>query len=74
MKTATEKRVLTDKETAQYISMSVSFLRQSRMNGDRHHRTPGPRYIKIGRAVRYLIEDLDAWLDEHHVESKEYLK
>jgi len=28
-------------------------------------RTPGPRYIRIGsRAIRYLLEDLDAWLDQ----------
>lgn len=62
-----EKRALTDPETSKYIGMSISFLRQSRMNGDRDRRTSGPRYIKIGRAVRYLIEDLDAWLDEHRV-------
>ena len=62
-----EKRALTDPEASKYIGMSESFLRQSRMNGDRQNRTPGPLYIKIGRAVRYLIEDLDAWLDEHRV-------
>jgi len=63
--------VLTDPEAAQYIGMSISFLRQSRMDGARHNRTPGPSYIKIGRAVRYLKEDLDTWLDEHRVESNE---
>ena len=72
MKILTEKHVLTDKETALYVSMSVSFLRQSRMNGDRQNHTPGPRYVKIGRAVRYLKEDLDTWLDEHRVESNEH--
>lgn len=62
------KHALTDSETACYIGMSESFLRQSRMNGDRHNRTPGPKYLKIGRAVRYLKEDLDAWLYEHRVD------
>lgn len=71
VKTMIDKRALTDEETARYIGMSESFLRQSRMNGDRLNRTPGPRYIKIGRAVRYLIEDLDDWLEEHRVESNE---
>lgn len=23
----------------------------------------GPRYVKIGRLVRYRIEDVDAWLE-----------
>jgi len=65
------KRALTDPEASKYIGMSKSFLRQSRMNGDRNNRTPGPPWIKIGRAIRYLIEDLDEWLDEHRVESNE---
>ena len=43
--------------------MSRSFLRQARMDGNRENRTPAPPFIKIGRAVRYLREDLDAWLE-----------
>ena len=43
--------------------MSPSFLRQARMDGHRDRRTPAPPFIKIGRSVRYLQEDLDAWLD-----------
>jgi len=66
--TMIDKHVLTDPEAAQYIGMSISFLRQSRMDGARHSRTQGPIYIKIGRAVRYVREDLDAWLDEHRVD------
>ena len=58
------RRALTEKEAATYISMSRSFLRQARSNGDRLNRTPAPRHIKIGRSVRYLIEDLDSWLDQ----------
>jgi len=66
--TMIDKHVLTDPEAAQYIGMSISFLRQSRMDGVRHNRTSGPSFIKIGRAVRYVREDLDAWLDEHRVQ------
>jgi len=64
-----EKRtaVLNEKDTAMYIGMSTSWLRQTRMNGQIKGRTPGPPYIKIGRSVRYHIADLDAWLDEHRV-------
>ncbi len=60
------KRVLTEAETSQYIGMSRSFLRQSRMDGIRPNRTPAPPFIKIGRSVRYLLDDLNAWLDQFH--------
>jgi len=58
-------RFLTEKQAAPYIGMSRSFLRQSRMNGKRQNRTPGPPFLKIGRKVLYLANDLDAWLLEH---------
>lgn len=57
------KRALSEIETAEYIGMSRSFLRQSRMDGCREGRTPAPPFIKIGRSVRYLREDLDNWLN-----------
>ena len=56
-------RALSEMEAAKYISMSRSFLAQSRMDGNRDNRTPAPPFIKIGRSVRYLKEDLDLWLD-----------
>ena len=55
---------LTEIEASQYVGMSRSYLRQGRMNGDRENRTPTPPYLKIGRSVRYLKEDLDTWLDQ----------
>lgn len=58
------QRALSEIETAKYIGMSRSFLAQSRMDGLRDSRTPAPPFIKIGRSVRYLREDLDAWLDQ----------
>ncbi|SHO58056.1 helix-turn-helix transcriptional regulator [Vibrio quintilis] len=63
--TTIEKRVYTEQETSAYIGMSRSFLRQSRMEGLRTNRTDAPPFIKIGRSVRYLKEDLDLWLDNH---------
>jgi predicted DNA-binding transcriptional regulator AlpA len=66
MKTNTiDKRAYTEQETSQYIGMSRSFLRQSRMEGHRENRTIAPPFIKVGRAVRYLKEDLDKWLESH---------
>lgn len=58
------KRVLTEQETSHYIGMSRSYLRQARMNGHRLSHTPAPPFIKIGRSVRYLREDLDSWLSD----------
>ena len=58
------KRALTEAEAAEYIGMSRSFLRQSRMTGELQKRTPPPEHIKIGKkAIRYLREDLDQWLE-----------
>ncbi len=62
--TTNTARVLTEQETASYIGMSRSYLRQARMEGNRDNRTPAPPFIKIGRAVRYLREDLDNWIDQ----------
>ena len=56
-------RALSEKEAATYICMSRSFLRQARMEGNRENRTPAPPFVKIGRSVRYLREDLDQWLN-----------
>jgi len=60
-----EKRVFNEVEAASYICMSRSFLSQDRINGALKNRTPGPKYIKIGRSIRYLKDDLDSWLDHH---------
>lgn len=43
-----KQKVLSEIETAEYISMSRSFLRQSRTEGRRENRTPAPPFIKIG--------------------------
>jgi len=64
LKTESKPRALSEIEAAKYISMSRSYLAQSRMEGNRDNRTPAPRFIKIGRSVRYLREDLDHWLDQ----------
>ena len=63
MPTTEYKKVLSEIETAEYIGMSRSFLRQSRMEGKRTNRTPAPPFVKIGRSVRYIKDDLDKWLD-----------
>lgn len=58
--------LITEADAARYIGMSRSFLRMGRCYGTLRGHTPGPPYHKIGRrAIRYHIEDLDRWLDQH---------
>lgn len=64
----TMRQCLTETEAAMYIGMSRSFLAQDRCNGKRKNRTLGPRFIKMGRAVRYLLNDLDEWLEKNKIE------
>jgi excisionase family DNA binding protein len=49
---------LTTPEAARYLNFEVSTLEQWRWNGR------GPRFVKIGRYVRYRLSDLDAFLEE----------
>ncbi len=48
---------------AQYLSLAESTLEKARVSG------AGPRYLKLGRAVRYLRSDLDAWMAARAVNS-----
>lgn len=57
--------VLNEKEAAKYIRMSRSFLSQDRMNGQHENRTRVPKFLKLGRSVRYHKNDLDAWLNQN---------
>lgn len=56
------QRVLTETQAAEYTGLSRSTFRQGRMAGVRDKRCPPPPYIKLGRAIRYLQDDLDDWL------------
>jgi len=43
-------------EAARVIGLSVAWFERSRWAGD------GPPFIKLGRAVRYPRDELDAWM------------
>lgn len=47
---------LTERELADKIRMSVQSLRVWRRTGT------GPRFVKIGHAVRYRASDVQAWI------------
>jgi predicted DNA-binding transcriptional regulator AlpA len=57
----TPQQRVKERDAASYIGMSVPFLRLSRCNGG------GPPYLRMGRAIRYDIADLDKWLDSRRV-------
>ncbi len=49
--------VLTTAEAAYYVRLGKPTLERFRVTGE------GPRYCKLGGAVRYRRSDLDAWLE-----------
>jgi predicted DNA-binding transcriptional regulator AlpA len=54
-----EDMALTETETAQRVSVSVSGLRKWRRAGC------GPPYVRLGRLIRYPVRDLQTWLRSH---------
>jgi len=48
--------LVTEKDAARYLLRSVSSLRRDRRKGT------GPRFVRIGRSVRYPKLELDAYL------------
>ena len=53
---------------AAHLACSASYLEKCRVTG------AGPKYIKIGRAVRYKLDDLDAFANARaHESTSEYV-
>lgn len=49
--------VMTTKEAANYVRLSKPTMERFRLSGE------GPKYCKIGAAVRYQQDNLDTWLN-----------
>jgi hypothetical protein len=47
-----------EKEYCSFARISRSKAAQDRMNG------VGPKFLKLGRSVRYRLEDVEAYLDK----------
>lgn len=54
-------RALNCQEAADYIGMSTKWLWEARAQRSMN----GPPYVKIGRNIRYLKDDLDRWLEQY---------
>jgi hypothetical protein len=60
-------RALDEESAAVYTNVSVSTLRKGRMDGQRDNHMPPPPYVRLGRRVVYLLDDLDRWLEANRV-------
>lgn len=60
-------RGMSEEDAARYIGVARISLRQGRCEGRRENRMPPPPYIKLGRKVIYLKDDLDRWLEMYRV-------
>lgn len=61
------RKTMTEKEAARYLGISLSSLRHSRLGTKGRTAWEPPPFLKIGRSVRYLQQDLDKWLNQHRV-------
>ena len=57
-------RALTEAQVAEHLGLSVATLRAWR------HRGRGPRFLRFGRAVRYLPADLDEFIRASAVDTR----
>ncbi len=55
------KRYLSEKDVAAITGFSRYTFQRLRFE----HK--GPNYLKIGRSIRYLPEDIAAWMEERHI-------
>lgn len=61
-KTEHEKKLLTEQETARYLNISRSWLRAARC----YNWPNAPRFIRLGRAIRYPVDELDVFIKERN--------
>jgi predicted DNA-binding transcriptional regulator AlpA len=54
-------RAINESELARQANISTAVLRKWRREGK------GPRFVKLGRLVRYLVRDVEVWLDDQAV-------
>jgi predicted DNA-binding transcriptional regulator AlpA len=58
-----ETRLVDTAGASAHIGLAESTLEKLRVSGD------GPLFVKLGRAVRYRLADLDSWAAERVVQS-----
>jgi excisionase family DNA binding protein len=61
---ATRRPALTERQVAEHLGLSVATLRAWR------HRGKGPRFLRLGRSVRYLPSDVDEFVRASAVDTQ----
>jgi predicted DNA-binding transcriptional regulator AlpA len=68
---APRRRLMTTTEAATYCGLAKNTLEKMRLYGRKGDNSP--RFIKLGTAVRYHPDDLDAWIDRNRaITTSEY--
>jgi hypothetical protein len=67
MSNSIKKRGLSEAETAHYLGVSRSTLRQARISANVDGRLPTPPFVRVGKKIIYLLDDLDHWLEAHRI-------
>lgn len=62
---STTEKMMKQSEVADYCQLSEAYLQASRGG-----RCDGPPYVQIGRAIRYRLRDVEAWLESKLQEAK----
>jgi excisionase family DNA binding protein len=63
-----QESVMTTPEAAKYVRLGKQTLERFRLTG------AGPNFCKLGGAVRYRRDDLDAWLKARTIRSTSQAK
>jgi predicted DNA-binding transcriptional regulator AlpA len=61
MEDSTQTQYLTEKEVSGICKLALPTLRNYR------HQGKGPSYVKVGRAVRYLMSDIVKYMEQGRV-------
>jgi predicted DNA-binding transcriptional regulator AlpA len=59
----TAPEILNERQVQEIYGFSIPYLRRTR------HERRGPRFLKIGKLVRYRRSDIETYLAEHTVET-----
>ena len=61
---STKEPLLRPDDAARYLGFGAGWLAKLRMRGG-----DGPKFIKLGRRIRYTRSDLDQWVEANRVRS-----
>jgi hypothetical protein len=55
-------QLLSEKQAAAWLGVSVVYLRRGRSQGTTGRRTPAPNFVRVGGRIYYRRADLEAWV------------